>query len=94
VADEEKLEAIRKHLWWLSTFLVKVPLFIGCFCLIVLGSREYGSSASESETAPAHPSSPWDADDYKVLAAVIIANVSIGFYIYRWWMREKSKELE
>ena len=40
MSEEEKLDRISNHLWWLSTFLVKLPLFIGCLWLIVLASKE------------------------------------------------------
>ena len=51
MSEEEKLEAIRqeakeakKEIWWLSTFLVKIPLFIGCLLLIVFATKDCKSS--------------------------------------------------
>ena len=29
MSEEEELKGIRREVWWLSTFLVKIPLFIG-----------------------------------------------------------------
>ena len=107
MSEEEKLEAIRQeiaaqnyyqnkannHLWWLSTFLVKVPVAIGCFCLIVLGSRKYGSSAPENETHMVD-TTPLMSPSLLSKWAFFLGGCGLIVLICRWWISKKPKELE
>jgi hypothetical protein len=45
---EVKLDAIRREVWWLSTFLVKIPLVIGAIAAVFwLSSQKDCSNSSQ-----------------------------------------------
>jgi hypothetical protein len=43
---EVKLDAIRREVWWLSTFLVKIPLVIGAIAAVFWLSSQNSSQDS------------------------------------------------
>ncbi len=58
MSEEEKLDKINNHLWWLSTFLVKLPLFMGCLYLIVFATKDCKCSETESQPSSEAPAGP------------------------------------
>ena len=83
MSEEEELKGIRKEVWWLSTFLVKLPLFIGCLWLIVLGSKECNTDEMSNEQYWARQDAMEEMSLFLIFASIIGLGF-FGLYIYRF----------
>lgn len=71
MSEEEELKGIRREVWWLSTFLVKIPLIISAFVAVVWIAQ----SCSGNVDAPSEQ--PSEKTMIKVAVTIVVIAVNV-----------------